>query len=452
MTSLTVAPLRVLKDPQDQSYYEILERIGEGTFSVVYRAERKETLVNDEPTNSRHRQNKKRKSSRNKEVKMTIYNDTNSDNHRRDKHTIVALKCIHPNSSPKRILNELRFLKTLGGKNGCLPLLGGFRETCGFIAILPYFEHDDFKWYLPRLTTDLLRAYLYGLFRSLKHVHQHGIIHRDIKPRNYLFSLSKRKGLLIDFGLAQGPKEWQPALLRKNCKWDGSKVVSINNSFEGGSSSGNNNNDGGVENINPSSSRRKKKKKQRRGTQSSTNDQLSEKQQPQLSLGKVRAERAGTPGFRAPEVLFMSLEQTPSIDIWSVGIIMLSLLSSRYPIFPKPEVGNISSDAQAIAQMEALLGRDALERAARACKKHLVETPGDKAQLATPPSLKILCTQGRQAFYDSVLKENGDGPLDVFPDSVYDLLNKCLEIVPDDRISARGALEHPFFTEKIQVV
>ena len=137
MTSLTVAPLRVLKDPQDQSYYEILERIGEGTFSVVYRAERKETLVNDEPTNSRHRQNKKRKSSRNKEVKMAIYNDTNSDNHRRDKHTIVALKCIHPNSSPKRILNELRFLKTLGGKNGCLPLLGGFRETCGFIAILP---------------------------------------------------------------------------------------------------------------------------------------------------------------------------------------------------------------------------------------------------------------------------------------------------------------------------
>ena len=61
MTSLTVAPLRVLKDPQDQSYYEILERIGEGTFSVVYRAQRKETLVNDEPTNSRHRQNKKKK-------------------------------------------------------------------------------------------------------------------------------------------------------------------------------------------------------------------------------------------------------------------------------------------------------------------------------------------------------------------------------------------------------
>ena len=94
----------------------------------------------------------------------------------------------------------MRCLKDLGGENGCLPLLGGFKESCGFIAVLPYFEHDDFKWYLPRLTTGLLRAYLYGLFRSLKHVHHHGIIHRDVKPRNYLFSLSKRKGLLIDFG------------------------------------------------------------------------------------------------------------------------------------------------------------------------------------------------------------------------------------------------------------
>ena len=131
---------------------------------------------------------------------------------------------------------------------------------------------------------------------------------------------------------------------------------------------------------------------------------------------------------------------------------MLSLLSSRYPIFPKPEIGNISSDAQAIAQIEALLGREALERAARACNKHLVETPGDKVALESPPCLKVLCQQGRQAFYEGVLKENGDAPLDVFPDSVYDLLNRCLEIVPEDRISAKDALMHSFFTDKIAIV
>ena len=147
----------------------------------------------------------------------------------------------------------------------------------------------------------------------------------------------------------------------------------------------------------------------------------------------------------------MSLEQTPSIDIWSAGIVLLSLLSSRYPIFPKPETSQISSDAQAIAQIEALLGRQALERAAAACKKHLVETPGDKANLAKPPSMQALCTQGRQAFYDAVLKGEGVAPLDIFPDSVYDLLERCLEVVPNKRITAEEALNHPFFKDNVVV-
>merc|ERR1711871_1172000 len=215
MSSLSAVPKRILTDPHDQSTYEILERIGEGTFSVVYRALRKDASFNGIGNEPRVQKNKKRRCVGG----SSTYPNTNSNAkinicvdepyvHSSDATNIVALKCIHPNSSPKRILNELRFLKILGGKNGCLPLLGGFRESCGFIAILPYFEHDDFKWYLPRLSTDLLRGYLYGLFQSLKHLHEHGIIHRYIKPRNYLFSISKRKGLLIDFGLAQGPNEW----------------------------------------------------------------------------------------------------------------------------------------------------------------------------------------------------------------------------------------------------
>lgn len=451
MSSLSVVPKRILKDPHDQSSYEILERIGEGTFSVVYRALRKDAKCNGVGNDHQVQKNKKRRrgskdtseSNGDDGANINMYID-GSYVHSVGATNIVALKCIHPNSSPKRILNELHFLKTLGGKHGCLPLLGGFRESCGFIAILPYFEHDDFKWYLPRLTTDLLRGYLYGLFQSLKHVHQHGIIHRDIKPRNYLFSISKRKGLLIDFGLAQGPNEWQPALEQKHCKWDGSKVIKI----ESGTA---NNNNGEIENINPSISSSSSSTRQQRISRISNDNKLLKNKRQQPS-GKVRAERAGTPGFRAPEVLFMSLEQTPSIDIWSVGVIMLSLLSSRYPIFPKPEVGNISSDAQAIAQIEALLGREALERAAKACNKHLVETPGDKVALEGPPCLKVLCQQGRQAFYEGVLKENGDAPLDVFPDSVYDLLNRCLEIVPEDRISAKDALAHSFFADKIAIV
>ena len=432
----TIAPAYLITDPHDGKSYEILERLGEGTFSVVYRA--KCTVAAASGSSNRRKSRKRDMNEMNSRV--NIYKD-------HTKSTVVALKCIHPNSSPKRILNELRFLKTLGGKNCCLPLLGGFRENCGFIAILPYFEHDDFKWYLPRLSTDLLRVYLHGLFRALEHVHSHGIIHRDVKPRNYLFSISRRKGLLIDFGLAQGPEEWQ-TFLGDDYEWDGSKIIrkttssgSIRNSDECQADV----NMSGAENVDPS--RPKKRGRVRRANNVKPSNGFKREQ----STKKVRAERAGTHGFRAPEVLFMSLEQTPSIDIWSVGIVMLSLLSSRYPIFPKPETSQISSDAQAIAQIEALLGRQALERAAAACKKHLVETPGDKANLAKPPSMQALCTQGRQAFYDAVLKGEGVAPLDIFPDSVYDLLERCLEVVPNKRITAEEALNHPFFKDNVVV-
>ena len=49
---------------------------------------------------------------------------------------------------------------------------------------------------------------------------------------------------------------------------------------------------------------------------------------------RARPERAGTPGFRAPEVLLMSVQQTTAIDIWSAGVTMLTLMSRRYPVFP----------------------------------------------------------------------------------------------------------------------
>jgi len=52
-----------------------------------------------------------------------------------------------------------------------------------------------------------------------------------------------------------------------------------------------------------------------------------------------RADRAGTPGFRAPEVLLGSLEQGPALDVWAAGVCLFSLLTRRYPPFGSgPEV------------------------------------------------------------------------------------------------------------------
>ena len=44
------------------------------------------------------------------------------------------------------------------------------------------------------------------------------------------------------------------------------------------------------------------------------------------------ANRGGTKGFRAPEVLLKIVYQTTAIDIWSSGVIFLSMLCCRFPV------------------------------------------------------------------------------------------------------------------------
>ena len=97
--SVDLTPEPMLVDPHDNTKYTILERIGEGTFSVVYRAKRKVTAATKSTCNLRGV-------------------DPN----------IVALKCIHPNSSPSRILNVyVRFYcierrKTKPNVSGHMPI------------------------------------------------------------------------------------------------------------------------------------------------------------------------------------------------------------------------------------------------------------------------------------------------------------------------------------------
>lgn len=52
-----------------------------------------------------------------------------------------------------------------------------------------------------------------------------------------------------------------------------------------------------------------------------------------VDLELPSAARSGTRGFRAPEVLLRNPDQTPAIDVWSAGIILLCILTGRYPLF-----------------------------------------------------------------------------------------------------------------------
>lgn len=55
------------------------------------------------------------------------------------------------------------------------------------------------------------------------------------------------------------------------------------------------------------------------------------------SKPKMIANRAGTRGFRAPEVLISVMNQSMKIYIWNAGVALLSILSQRYQIFRSPD-------------------------------------------------------------------------------------------------------------------
>ena len=48
-----------------------------------------------------------------------------------------------------------------------------------------------------------IKHYLIELLIGLKNLKDLGIYHRDIKPGNFLYNPDTRKGMIIDFGLAE---------------------------------------------------------------------------------------------------------------------------------------------------------------------------------------------------------------------------------------------------------
>lgn len=60
-----------------------------------------------------------------------------------------------------------------------------------------------------------IRCYLRALLRGLAHVHSKKIIHRDVKPSNFLYDPVRKTGILVDFGLAERQEDHsEPATQR----------------------------------------------------------------------------------------------------------------------------------------------------------------------------------------------------------------------------------------------
>jgi cell division control protein 7 len=139
-----------------------------------------------------------------------------------------------------------------------------------------------------------------------------------------------------------------------------------------------------------------------------------------------------------------------AVDIWSAGVIFLSILTGRYPFF------KATDDNMAMMQMISLFGMDNIRKVALKHGESLI-CSHEKKQLDLKETCKMLrknaikgslSSKSRHSIEnESLTNTNNQKKLvEEFPDSAYDLLKKLLELDCDKRISADNLLKHSFFT------
>ncbi|GAA6048112.1 hypothetical protein JCM3770_000197 [Rhodotorula araucariae] len=472
--------------------YHLVDRLGEGTFSSVYKAV---------------------------DMQHDAYNNSLWQPEVRKGKVFVAVKRIYVTSSPTRIQNELEILHDLRGARNVAYLIDAIRHEDQVLAVMPFNRHQDFRTYYRTASLPLLRSYFSCLFRALAATHNLQIIHRDVKPANFLYDVTTGQGVLCDYGLAQkiGGDEWYE--WKSNClhslpgpSWGGiadrqrvqrklerlapgtcpglcaglhgaklakplslyDQAIAMEHEWQAWEEKLEARQQRGVEVtieewdtwdayrpwIMPADWRDdiKKRIEERRSFTKSWRPALQvAAQKVKQSPGylkedrrpSVRANRAGTRGFRAPEVLLKCPDQTVALDIWSAGIILLCFLTRRFPFF------NSNDDTEALAEITAIFGKRKMERCA-ALHNRTFQTNIREYDSPVHANLHVLVRTLNPPF----IVENSPDPYGPIPASlesiaawyedsevsqVIDLMKRCLELDCTKRWTAQECLEHPFF-------
>ncbi|TKR80578.1 hypothetical protein L596_014635 [Steinernema carpocapsae] len=275
-----------------------------------------------------------------------------------------AMKELTRNSLPRFIATELRILRNFGGVHNVMNLYAAFRDKERVFIVMDYFPHDQISDLITTLTNDEILSYMKNMLIALRYLHSKKIIHRDIKPSNFLYNRKMKRYSLIDFGLAHVYEK--PVNTQKRSFGEALNVSQNDNrkSFLTDADESLKVLVLGDENA-----------KRRPEIFDSSNcasesicqclfaDQICSKC---TKLPMNNANKAGTPGFRAPEVLLRSRDQTTAIDIWSAGITFLSICARKHPLM------RVEDDCEAMGQLMMFFGERKFRALAEQCGHLLV--------------------------------------------------------------------------------
>lgn len=410
-------------------YYKIVDRLGEGTFSSVYKAiDLQHFAFDNDEWVSRGPLDPFRKGV-----------------------CHVALKKIYVTSSPQRIFNELSIMEDLRPAEYVSYLITAFRSEDQIVAVMPYSRHRDFRDYYKEMPLGDFKYYFRCLFSALQNVHEAGIMHRDIKPANFLYDPATGHGTLCDFGLAERfePTEWRgkchhscPTPLHPHGTREINRAVDSiyfepgkplsgqpapSDSAVSAASSTLNGSAGGLGGG---------------GDAVAASSKSGVMEPPPERVGYlvydarqgVRANRAGTRGFRAPEVLFKCQDQTVAIDIWSAGVILLTLLIRRFPVF------NSNDDVEALLEIAVIFGKSRMETCAMLHNRTFhcnIPTVSNSTSLTDfihrlNPELR---NPGNHPNPEQYMQDVADA---------LDMVKSCLHVDCTRRKTAAELLQHPF--------